>query len=388
MRVFGTLAAAAMVVAGTVGAAQARRPNPEPADAMVNLILGACLSEVARTPLPEGAIRVNPLARRPLTAPADPRLTPRAQPVMVSTGTVYLDHHERGACEVFASGVDREQVMARLLAAASARGLAVQSLPASDGGTWLALGAGPDGQVATLALTQPAADQLSARISLGPPRAGATTLTASAPPAPAAPARPPAVAAAPPPATTAAVAPAAAPPAPTASSGRPAAFTPTPAQNQALMNRLRVYLRETDAGRYPTAYAMLSEPLRQLQSQEAWSARVAEFNAEAGVVRDHRVGAVTWGRDPPGAPLPGIYAVVDMVSHYANIQRHCGFIVLYQPPSGGEFQVMRAENIYIPDARAAGYDAPGSTAGVDAIWAEMTRGCPNYEAGVAAAPLG
>lgn len=404
MRAFrGVVAVAAVLsVLGSVSPTQARRPQPQPDDAMVDLILGACLSEITRAPLPDGATRLNPLVRRPLTAPMDARLTPRAQPLMTATGTVYLDHHDRGACEVFASGVDRNQVVAKLIAAAAARGLAVTAVPSSDGGTYFQIGSPAGGAVPTLALTVPASypDQLSARMTASAPQQGAA---ASAPPpsAPAytpPPASAPAYAAAPPSgpvgtalpdADTQASAPAySAPPAATAPAAGPSpAFTPSPALAQSAMTRLRAYLRETDAGHYPAAYGMLSDTLRQMQTQEAWSTAVRGFNAQAGAVRDHRVGQITWGRDPQGAPAPGIYVVVDIVSHYANIQRHCGYVVLYQPPAGGEFQVMRSVSVYIPDSQAANYDAPGSTAGVDAIWAEMTQQCPNYEAAAAAPPL-
>jgi hypothetical protein len=56
---------------------------------------------------------------------------------------------------------------------------------------------------------------------------------------------------------------------------------------------------------------------------------------------------VMWTRDPPSGPFPGIYAAIDIASHYANVDRHCGYVVLYQKTVSDGFEIMRQESNFI-----------------------------------------
>jgi hypothetical protein len=91
-------------------------------------------------------------------------------------------------------------------------------------------------------------------------------------------------------------------------------------------------------------------------------------------VAERRITTVTWTKNPAHAPVPGVYAALDLVSRFANIDRHCGYLVLYQAPSGGAFQIMRDENNYMDNAAAAG-KAPAE---VDRVWAALSARCPGY----------
>ena len=75
------------------------------------------------------------------------------------------------------------------------------------------------------------------------------------------------------------------------------------------------------------------------------------------------------------APLPGIYAALDLVSRFANIDRHCGYLVLYQAPSGGVFQIMRQEDNFLDNVTAK----QSSPEEVDKIWAGLSAHCPGYQ---------
>jgi len=87
------------------------------------------------------------------------------------------------------------------------------------------------------------------------------------------------------------------------------------------------------------------------------------------------------------APLPGVYAAVDIVRGFANVDRYCGFLVLYQTPSGGDFKVMREELSFLDNGMAKTIQQQHSQAEVDKLWARLSAKCPNYRAGtVAEAP--
>ena len=126
-------------------------------------------------------------------------------------------------------------------------------------------------------------------------------------------------------------------------------------------------------------FAMMAPVNRQVLVFADWSAQMQEFNAMAGAVRDHRMSSITWTRDPAGAPLPGVYAAIDLTSHYANVDRNCGYIILYQAPAGGDFQVMRVESNYLDNAHAQAIIESGPGANIDDIWAQLAASCPNYQ---------
>jgi hypothetical protein len=134
------------------------------------------------------------------------------------------------------------------------------------------------------------------------------------------------------------------------------------------------YLADEDSGRVSEAYARFAEINRQHQPFADFSANVRRNNAKFGTVIEHRITSVTWTKNPAQAPVRGVYAAMDLISRYANIDRHCGYLVLYQPPSGGGFQIMR-EEINFMDNATAGQSSPAE---VERMWAQLSRNCPNY----------
>ncbi len=138
------------------------------------------------------------------------------------------------------------------------------------------------------------------------------------------------------------------------------------------------YMANMDSGKYAEAYAFLADVNRKDQPFPAFADRLRQFNAQAGVVLDRHIVTVTWTNNPAKAPLPGVYVALDLVSRFANIDRHCGYLVLYQAPSGGPFQVMREEDNFLDNAMAASIAQKSSPAEVDATWATLSSHCPNY----------
>lgn len=140
------------------------------------------------------------------------------------------------------------------------------------------------------------------------------------------------------------------------------------------------FIADMDSGRYAEAYAFLADLHRRDQPFSAFSERLRQFNALAGAVIERRIVTVTWTKNPAHAPLSGVYVALDLVSRFANIDRHCGFLVLYQAASGGPFQVMREENNFLDNAAAARVAKQSSSAMVDTTWSRLSAHCPGYHA--------
>lgn len=143
------------------------------------------------------------------------------------------------------------------------------------------------------------------------------------------------------------------------------------------------YLAAADQGRYADAYALLADFDRKDQPFSAFSERLRKFNAKAGAVKERRIFRIAWTKDPKQAPAPGVYAALDLVSRFANIDRHCGYVVLYQPPEGGAFRVMREEAYFLDNATASSVKKQKSRAAVEAAWSQISAHCPNYSAAAA-----
>jgi hypothetical protein len=145
------------------------------------------------------------------------------------------------------------------------------------------------------------------------------------------------------------------------------------------------YLAAMDQGRYSDAYAFLADGNRQ-ESLDAFSSRLRAFNARAGAVVEHRFLKITWTKNPSQAPAPGIYAAIDLASSFQNIDRHCGYIVLYQPPAGGDFKVTRDESNFMDNATARSIAERQSSAEVEKVWRTLSANCRNYPRGIPTSP--
>lgn len=182
---------------------------------------------------------------------------------------------------------------------------------------------------------------------------------------------------------TAAVAPAHAQPAPTPrvvniTPDSEKGWIPTVELEASARNAANAYLAARDGGHGAEAYAM-NDPLNQKdQSPAAFAKALQDFNALAGPVQERRIVYLTWTKDPPGAPAPGVYAAFDLVSRFANVDRHCGYLMLRQAPGGGPFRVTGEESNFMDNATARRIAKDQSSGAVDQIWAKLSSYCPNY----------
>lgn len=161
-------------------------------------------------------------------------------------------------------------------------------------------------------------------------------------------------------------------------SDSPLGWVPTEDDEQRAVGAANEFLDAGDEGRTSAAYGMMSDVNRAQQSASEYTDRVTQFNLRAGRNIFHHIVKITWTKDPPQGPFPGIYAAIDIASRYANIDRECGYLVLYQAPGSTAFTVMREEVNFLDNVTASQIVREHSQAEVDRLWAQLSSNCPNY----------
>ena len=102
------------------------------------------------------------------------------------------------------------------------------------------------------------------------------------------------------------------------------------------------FLATVDGGQYLKAYDLMTEGRKKSEPFDEFGKRVTEFNAQAGSVKERRIIKVTWTKDPANAPAAGIYAAVDLVSRFANLdllgfKSFCSMVrIIKSLPVGGD----------------------------------------------------
>jgi hypothetical protein len=153
---------------------------------------------------------------------------------------------------------------------------------------------------------------------------------------------------------------------------------PTADQRPGALAAVQSFLDAVQHGRYADAYGMQNPAVVHAQTLLQFTQYEQDFRALSGPLKFWRVTKVTWTKDPVQAPFPGVYAAVDLVGQFANVDRDCGFIVVYQPPAGGVFSIMRRENNYLDNASARTVEQNQGKAEVAKVWGQLSSYCPNY----------
>jgi len=159
-------------------------------------------------------------------------------------------------------------------------------------------------------------------------------------------------------------------------------WIPTAEQRQRAIKTLEVFLDAVEEGRYAEAYGMETEINKGNQTLAQFSQDARQFRVLAGPIKFWRVLKVTWTKDPARAPFPGIYAAIDLAGQFANVDRDCGYVVLYQKTANDEFTIMRRENNYVDNTTARNIEETQSKAELKRIWARLSGNCPNYSSSV------
>lgn len=164
------------------------------------------------------------------------------------------------------------------------------------------------------------------------------------------------------------------------SADSPQGWKPTADQRQRAMKILKAFFDAIEGQRFAEAYRLLTDGNKKMQSLAQFNEQNEKFRALTGQIVSRRILKITWTKDSPRAPIQGTYAAVDFSAKFAGVDRNCGYVILYQPPTGGDFTVTRYENNYLDNATARKVEEQRSKAEVDRVWATLSRQCPNYAA--------
>lgn len=134
----------------------------------------------------------------------------------------------------------------------------------------------------------------------------------------------------------------------------------------------------TEAGDDDAAHAMMSEGFRQQYP-------LAQFRADRAAARKDRGSLVqrerlklTWTKDSPAVPYPGIYVAIDASARFAAVDRFCGYTILHLARGAQDFSVMRFEETFLDNAAFAGITADDGPLQAVLVWRLVSRSCPNY----------
>ena len=128
-------------------------------------------------------------------------------------------------------------------------------------------------------------------------------------------------------------------------------WQPSEADQRAVLAATYAYFAARDRGRYPEAWSMLSESLKQISPIAKWQRDAANFNAAAGAVRARRVTEITWYNNPPDASRPGVYVAADYSGEFEQLEFVCGYVT-WQVQPDGSFRLSREEQNLLDKATA------------------------------------
>jgi len=157
-------------------------------------------------------------------------------------------------------------------------------------------------------------------------------------------------------------------------------WIPDEATEGALWGAAARYFEAVDAGDWRRAYAMMDEGLKAQLPFDAFERGREAERAEVGPLVRRRAIVLTWTADPANAPLPGIYAAIDIATQFANVDRQCGYVVFFRSVGAQDFVLVREESNRILNAAARQIVEKQSEAALEALWRQLSTNCPNQQA--------
>jgi hypothetical protein len=130
------------------------------------------------------------------------------------------------------------------------------------------------------------------------------------------------------------------------SSSAPDGWKPTALDQSQIESQTYGYYSAKDAGDYAAAYAMFDNGMKQATHFDTWSANARSQYAKAGHVLNRLVLKITWYKDPPSAPEPGIYAAADFSGQFESDPIYCGYVAWHRG-ADGKFRVIREQENFI-----------------------------------------
>ncbi|WP_246152565.1 DUF4019 domain-containing protein [Sphingomonas montanisoli] len=140
---------------------------------------------------------------------------------------------------------------------------------------------------------------------------------------------------------------AAAPPSAVPEVGEPG----TAAERAALMTATKTWFDAQDHGKPTSAYKLIGPSMTAYLTPQLFADAQARFASEAGKLDRRVLTRISWYRDPPDAPAPGLYVATDFTALYANLDLMCGYLMWHEA-APGRFELVREEQNYIDHAAA------------------------------------
>ena len=125
-----------------------------------------------------------------------------------------------------------------------------------------------------------------------------------------------------------------------------AGWLPTDAQDARARETVARFVSAVDGGRAREAYDLLSPAMRAMTGLAQYEAYVQELGRISGSRIGRLAPRVSWYKDPPGAPLAGVYASFRISCEFSNLKSCDEEIMLHEQP-GGAFLVMRSQRNYV-----------------------------------------
>jgi hypothetical protein len=133
-----------------------------------------------------------------------------------------------------------------------------------------------------------------------------------------------------------------------------------------------------DRGDYVEAYALFTPGMQALSPADSFAREGAAQASQYGRTIERRVMRTTRYDNPANAPAPGIYIAFDFVGRFELVDRNCGYIILYQPPEGGPFQITRTDQTFMDNGAAEDASRTGQSA--EQVWTQMASAyCPGWQ---------
>ena len=129
---------------------------------------------------------------------------------------------------------------------------------------------------------------------------------------------------------------------------------------------------------FAAAHAMLTEGFKAQYPLSTFEQDRIAAKATRGTLLSRNVTTVTWTKGGSAAPAPGIYVAIDATAQFENVDRFCGYTILYRAPDAEGFEVMRFEEVLLDNAAFDSIAKQNSELQALLVWRLVARSCPNY----------
>ena len=123
-------------------------------------------------------------------------------------------------------------------------------------------------------------------------------------------------------------------------------WLPTQEQDARARETVAKFISAVDGGRATEAYDLLSPAMRATTGRLQYESYVQELGRLSGSRIGRQAPRVSWFKDPPGAPVVGVYAWFRISCEFSNLKSCDEDIMLHEEP-GGAFLVARSQRNYV-----------------------------------------